>query len=64
MRKFFTNLRKDERGDQVVGWVLLASIIAIVGGLTWANIADDLDPILNAVETATQQTCDRVTGGC
>jgi hypothetical protein len=62
MRKFFQNLRKNDRGDQVVGWILLASIIAIVGGVTWANIADDLDPILNAVEDATQATSDRFAG--
>jgi len=57
MRKFFTNLRKDERGDQVVGWILLASIIAIVGGTTWAAIATDLQPILAGVETATTAAC-------
>lgn len=56
MRKFFTNLRKNDRGDQVVGWILLASIIAIVGGTTWAFIGQDLTPILAAVRTATQTT--------
>lgn len=62
MRQFFCNLRKDDRGDQVVGWILLAAIIAIVGGVTWANIADDLDPILGGVENSTQAASDRVTG--
>jgi len=64
MRKFFTNLRKDDRGDQVVGWILLASIIAIVGGTAWATMGGNLDPILGAVETAVHTTCTTFGTGC
>ena len=51
MRKFFTNLRKSERGDQVVGWVILAALVALVGGALWGTIATDLNSIIAEVET-------------
>ncbi len=58
MRKFFSNLGKDDRGDQVVGWAMLAALVALVAGFLWTpegvNIGDDLNLIMGGVENATQ----------
>ena len=53
MRKFFKNLRKSDRGDQVVGWVILAALVALVGGALWGQISVDLLNIIAEVQEST-----------
>ena len=53
MRKFITTLRRDDRGDQLVGWVMLVSFIVIVGAAVWGGISDNITEILTGVDTVT-----------
>ncbi len=65
MRKFFTNLRKNDRGDQVVGWVILAAFVALVGGALWTTIGPNLTSIMTEVQGATSDACNAANGtGC
>ena len=51
MRKFITALRRDERGDQLVGWVLLVSFVVLVGAAAWGQIGGNIKTIIGAVDT-------------
>ncbi len=51
MRKFFGTLRRDERGDQLVGWVLLVSFVVLVGAAAWGQIGTNIKTIIGAVDT-------------
>jgi hypothetical protein len=53
MRKFFSTLRRDDRGDQLVGWVLLVSFVVLVGAGTWSLIGGHISTVLNNVEEVT-----------
>jgi hypothetical protein len=55
MRKFFSTLRRDDRGDQLVGWVLLVSFIVVVGAATWTAIGSNVETIMGKVQTLTTE---------
>lgn len=63
MRKFFGTLRRDERGDQLVGWVLLVSFVVLVGAGVWAGISKNIGDVLTAVESETLKAANQVNGG-
>jgi hypothetical protein len=46
-------LIKNDRGDQVVGWVLIVSAIVLVGAIVWPQIGDNVEGILQNVATNT-----------
>jgi hypothetical protein len=53
MRKFFSTLRRDDRGDQLVGWVLLVSFVVLVGAAAWGTLGDDIGAIIGEVQEET-----------
>jgi hypothetical protein len=53
MLKFFRTLRRDDRGDQLVGWVLLVSFVVLVGAGAWGLMGDNIRTIIEAAETET-----------
>jgi uncharacterized membrane protein len=42
MRKFIPALQEDDRGDQLVGWVMIVSFVVLVGAGVWAQIGTNV----------------------
>jgi hypothetical protein len=53
MLKFINALRRNDRGDQLVGWVLLVSFVVLVGAGVWTQIGDNVKDVLDNVEVVT-----------
>lgn len=64
MRKFFGTLRRDERGDQLVGWVLLVSFVVLVGAATWGAISGNISDVLDNVNDVTACAANPDAEGC
>jgi hypothetical protein len=56
MRNFITNIQNDDRGDQLVGWVMLVSFVVLVGAGVWTQIGDNVGAALSNVAVATNLT--------
>jgi hypothetical protein len=60
MLKFINALRRNDRGDQLVGWVLLVSFVVLVGATTWSLISTNIGDVLTAVEVTTKEAATSV----
>ena len=58
MLTFFRTLRRDDRGDQLFGWVLLVSFVVLVGDGAWGLMGDNIRTVIEAAETETQAAVD------
>jgi hypothetical protein len=61
MLKFFRTLRRDDRGDQLVGWVLLVSFVVLVGAGAWGAMGDNIKTVITAAQTETKAAADAIT---
>lgn len=61
MLKFFHTLRRDDRGDQLVGWVLLVSFVVLVGAGAWGAMGDNIKTVITAAQTETKAAADAIT---
>ena len=63
MRKFINTLRRDERGDQLVGWVLLVSFVVLVGAGVWTAISGNIETVLEGVRDTTEEAAGNIESG-
>jgi Flp pilus assembly pilin Flp len=52
MIKFFKNFREDESGAVTVDWVVLTAAVAALAGVAYTGIADGVDGLADATDTA------------
>jgi hypothetical protein len=64
MLKFINTLRRNDRGDQLVGWVLLVSFVVLVGAATWTVIGENIGAILQDVQDVTCDASGDAGSGC
>jgi hypothetical protein len=60
MLKFFRTLRRDDRGDQLVGWVLLVSFVVLVGAGAWGLMGENIKEVITAAEVETGKAADAI----